>query len=170
MTSPQQPDREAAVGTASALTEALTGLSRRLDAVKEDSEARDSALEKRARQNRHRIWLSYVLIAIDVILTVLLVVIGIGAADASSSAGTANDRAAAAAAATGAEHDALISSCDESNQERAQELAIWEYLFRASKPTSAQQAAQIASFMKIVDAAFAPKNCAQVYSLTPKGK
>ena len=170
MTSPPQPDRGEAADTARLLTAALDGLSERLDAVNENSEERDKALTAYGRVNRHRIWISYLAIAADVILTVVVALFAVQSGDADTHANTANARATAAAAATSAEHAALISSCDESNQERAQELAIWEYLFNASKPTSAHQAAQIASFMKIVDAAFAPKNCAQVYSLTPKGK
>lgn len=170
MTSPPQPDRDNAVDTALALADALNGLSGRLDKVQAASEERDEALEKRARQNRHRIWLSYVLIAVDVLLTVLLVRNNLVAGNAQSSADAANARAAAATAATAAEHDALISSCDASNQDRAQELGIWQFLFNATKPTSAQQAAQIDRFIKLVDQAYAPKDCAAIYSLSPKGK
>jgi uncharacterized iron-regulated membrane protein len=81
---------------------------------------------------------------------------------------TAIGQARNATAADAALHAAQVSGCQAGNQERAGELALWTYLFHASKPASSQQAAAIAKFMDLVNSTFAPRNCSAVYSLTPQ--
>lgn len=76
-------------------------------------------------------------------------------------------KADTATAAEGALHSAQISGCQSGNAERAGELALWTYLFDASKPTSKAQADAIAKFMALVDKTFAARNCGALYSLTP---
>ncbi len=126
----------------------------------------------RAYGRRNRLY-----IALDVLVTVVATVATVVAVHALGRASSANSHAASAAAsaaaATGAEqalHSAQVSGCESGNQSRAGELAVWDYLLKASKPTSAKQAAQLAAFDQFLKATFAPRDCQQMYSLKPQPK
>jgi hypothetical protein len=160
VSSPPQPDPSGAIGTAQALAEALNGVSVRLDDVKTASEDRDAELKRYGRHNR-----MYVLF--DIAITLLFALGGYQIADASHRADTATASAAAATASESALHSAQLSGCEVGNQERAGELALWTYLFDASKPASKAQEQAVDKFMTIVAATFAPRNCARAYPLPP---
>lgn len=167
MTSPPQPDPDSAIGTAQTLAAALDGMAERLAEVNASSETRDARLTKYGRANRHRIWVTYALLAVDVALTIIVAFLAVQAGNASSRAESATARAAAATAAEAALHTAQVSGCVAGNQERSGELALWTYLFKASKPASKAQAQAIAKFMGLVESTFAPRDCSALYSLTP---
>ena len=126
----------------------------------------------RAYGKRNRLY-----IALDVLLTIVATGATVVALHALGSASSANSHAASAAAsaaaATAAEqalHTAQVSGCESGNLSRAGELAVWDYLLKASKPTSAKQAAQLAAFDQFLKTTFAPRDCAAVYSLKPQPK
>ena len=167
MTSPQPPDPNTALGAAQTLADALNGLSARLDTVKSDSEERDRSLEVYGKANRHRIWLTYGLLAVDVLLTIAVAFFAVQAGDADRRAESASARAVVANAADSALHAAQISGCQAGNAERAGELALWTYLFHASTPGTPAQQKAVALFMQKVDKTFAPRDCAKAYALTP---
>ena len=100
-------------------------------------------------------------------ITALLAFGGFAISSASHRADTATASAAAATASESALHAAQLSGCEVGNQERAGELALWTYLFDASKPTSKAQAEAVDKFMTIVRSTFAPRNCAAAYPLPP---
>lgn len=162
MNSPPQPDRSDAIGAAGQLAEALNGMSARLDEVREDSEARDAAIEKYGRHSR-------LYILFDIAITLLFAFGGWQIADASHRADSATASAAAATASGSALHSAQLSGCAAGNQERAGELALWTYLFDASKPSSPAQAEAVDKFMAVVRKTFAARNCPAAYPL-PKGE
>lgn len=165
MTSPLQPDPADPVGAASLLAEALDRMSARLDAVKEDGEARDEAVAKASKGRDRKQWIA---IGIDVVLTIALALLALGYSSASDRADHATASAAAATAAESALHSAQLSGCEVGNQERAGELALWTYLFDASKPASKAQAEAVDKFMAIVRQTFEARDCAAAYPL-PKG-
>lgn len=159
MTSPPPPDRAQAVQTARTLAEALQGLGERLDAVRDDSEARDKALDKYGHQNRRRIWLSYALIAVDVALSVLVGLFAWQAHEAST--------------ATSQLRQASIVSCQNTNTARAESAQIWYHLFAlslASKPAPAvtpQRAAEnrreIEGLRAYIARVYAARDCRAIY-------
>ena len=161
--SQQQPDP---VAVALAMTEAVNGLSERLDQVKTDSEARDDAETKARKRNDRR---GYAFVAIDVILTIALAVLSVIVVRISGDADRANARADSASAAASALHAAQISGCQAGNESRRQQLAIWDYLLAETKAETPKQAAQLAAFRHLLDTTFAPRDCARVYSLNPTG-
>jgi len=156
VTSQPQPDPASALGTAQALAEALNGVSARLDQVRHDSEQRDAAIDRYGRHSRR-----YILF--DIVITVFLALGGFWVNSASHRADSATASAAAATASESALHAAQLSGCVSGNQERAGELALWTYLFDASKPTSKAQAEAVAKFMGLVRSTFAPRDCAGMY-------
>jgi hypothetical protein len=165
--SPQQPDPAEAIGTAQTLAAALDGMAERLAEVNASSETRDADLTRYGRANRHRIWVTYALLAVDVALTIVVAFLAVQAGNASSRAESATARAAAATAAESALHTAQVSGCVAGNQERSGELALWTYLFHASTPGDAAQQKAVALFMQQVDRTFSPRDCAKAYALTP---
>ena len=167
MTSPAQPDPNAAVDAAQTLAAALDGMAKQLKTVNDNSEERDAALKKSARRTRWGL-------ALDIVLTIALALLAwqnsstsarVTAADARAAAATAH--AAAANASDMALHSAQVSGCLVGNQERAGELALWTYLFHASTPGTAAQQKAVALFMQQVNRTFAPRNCQKAYELTP---
>jgi len=166
VTSQQQPDPSDAVGAAGLLADALNGLSARLDAVKRDSEDRDKAVAEASKRRDKKQWVA---IGIDIVLTIALAVLAWQFSNVSTRADSATASAAAATASESALHAAQISGCVAGNQERAGELALWTYLFDATKPTSEAQAEAVDKFMAIVRSTFAARNCQSAYPL-PKGE
>ena len=101
------PDREAidaAAGLTGAL-ESLTGELKRLRAY--------------GRTNRHLIVITFVSIALDLMLTFLLVF----------TYGTARSAGEAAAA----QHETLVSACQAGNQTRAEQIQLWQYVLHLGK-------------------------------------
>lgn len=164
------PDLSDPLAMAQYLGASMIRLTSELKDTREASEQRDAKLDKYARRSR-------LYIALDVLVTVIATAATVVAVHALGSASSANSHAASAdasaAAATAAEqalHSAQVSGCESGNQSRAGELAVWDYLLKASKPTSAKQAAQLAAFDQFLKATFAPRDCAVVYALKPQPK
>jgi hypothetical protein len=181
VTSPLQPDEPGsapdAVEAARDLTGALNGLSQRLDDAKTASEERDQQLSEYGRRNRQLIRRSRRLIAVDIVLTIALALVGLNSARSNDRADTAvataavaKARAAAANTAAVAEHQSLIAGCEAGNVNRKNELGVWDYLLDNTTPTSKAQAKALAKFGQKIDQAYAPRNCVKVYPLpAPKG-
>jgi hypothetical protein len=149
VTSPRQPDRAAALGTAQTLATALDGMAAQLKAVKK------SALRTRLG------------LGLDILLTIIIALLAWQNSSTSGRVVTADARAASATAAAMALHSAQVTGCQSGNQERAGEMALWTYLFHASKSGSKAQQEAVAKFMVLVGDTFAPRNCSALYSLTP---
>lgn len=165
------PDPSDPLAMAKYLGASMNRLTGQLKDAKEASEERDKKIDRDSRKrDRHNRWI----LAVDIALTIAVAVLGYGynhandsASSAQRQATAANVRAAAATAAELAEHDALISGCETSNVHNAAELKFWKYLFNASKTPTTKA---LATFESLVDAAFAPKDCAVVYALKPQPK
>lgn len=185
MTTPTQPDHADALALTRRLAEsvprladAVDGMSVRLDAVKQDSEKRDAELTVYGRGNRHRIWLTYGLVAVDIILTVVVIIASVEAHNAALSAGSAhqqataaNANAAAAAAAQKALHQANVNSCETGNQYRAGTVASLDQLvtlLEGPKPSARVQEVA-AAYERDVAARNMPRNCAKVYAVPKAG-
>ena len=160
MTSPNEPDRAEVLGTAQVLADALNGVSERLDAVNQASEDRDAALNKYGRANRHRITLTYGLLAVDIALTV---VVAIFAGQAHSAAEAASQN-----------RQAEVSSCVSGNMLRDTLTEVFDHVFGTVRPpvtaTAAQKAAEAAQLQALeayYRAQFAPRNCTAIYGVTP---
>jgi hypothetical protein len=157
VTSPTHPDPAETNATAQGLTAALNGLAERLDTVRDDSEARDADLKKYGRVNRHRIWLSYALVALDVILTVVVALLAVQARNASA---TANETRAAS-----------VAACQSTNVARAENEQLWDYVLTLFAPRPGETAAEaargeqaLASLRAHVTQTFEPRNCEQLYA------
>lgn len=184
MTTPSQPDRAEAIGAASQLTDALNGMSgqlvditKRIDADKKASEARDKTLGR-------RVWRVVAAVAFDVALSVAVIVIALIASNANTAATTANNRAAAAttkavaaSAASSAQRAASVAGCEQGNLIRSQQralnltaLALWETLRSPAAPETPQQAKAIAGFKVKLDEANVQRDCQRAYPELAGGK
>lgn len=174
MNSPPQPDP---ITTALQLTDAVNGLSARLDEVREDSENRDEALDKYGKQNRrilrrHRLVIiaGIILFLIDVGLTLRIGFVASDASNASASASRAAAAARSAASAAAATRASNLAACTATNAARAQNKQLWDYLLAESRPapdaTPAQKTADerlLAQLSQHVDEAFMPSPCQRLY-------
>ena len=152
MSEPQNEPLNEAAQVAKGLTESLKGMTREL-----------ARLNEYGRTNRHLILVTFVSIALDLILTFLLVF----------TYGTARSASEAAAA----QHATLISACQAGNQTRAEQIQLWTHLAAVSTPppnaTAAQKAKdrqQIAVLLRYIHHVFAAKDCAAVYATSRPGK
>lgn len=158
MTSPNEPDPADPLATAQYLGASLIRLAEELKDTRNASERRDAALERYGRGNRHRIWLSYVLIAFDVALSVVAI-ISIVRADYAASAANQNRQQSAA-------------SCVSGNDLRGTLNQVFDHVFGSFGPpkgTPAQQAAEIAQLKALEEyyhGKFAARNCA-TYGAAP---
>jgi hypothetical protein len=61
-------------------------------------------------------------------------------------------------------HASQLASCALSNETRAEQRQLWQYLFQLSgPPRTAAQKSQEQKFLGFVDSTFAPVNCTQLY-------
>lgn len=173
------PDLADPLAMAQWLGATMGRLTKQLKDATEASEDRDEKLEDYGRGNRHRIWLSYVLIFIDVALTVVVIVFASQASDAStransatSTAAAADARAAALAAAEQAQHAAQVSGCVSGNQYRVGVVASLDRLviiLEGSNPTPAVKKAAL-SYEQYVLSKNEPRDCQTAYPLKPQPK
>jgi hypothetical protein len=157
MTSPQPPDPAAAVDAAQTLAAALETMAGQLKTVNDNSEERDAGLEKYGRANRHRIWLSYSLVAVDVLLTV---VVGLFAVQAHNASTTATQTRVSS-----------IAACQSTNVARAENEQLWDFVLALIAPKADETGAEKAAGEKVladlrahVVHAFMPRNCTQLYA------
>lgn len=157
---PRQPDRADAIGTAQTLASALNGLSERFDSAKDASEQRDRELAEYGRSNRHRIWVTFALFAVDIALTVAVSVFAVQAHDATSAA--SQNREAAA------------TSCASGNDLRHAVSQVFDHIFGAVQPGAAQTPAQQAVQklrIKAIEAYYhqklAARDCTAIYGVAP---
>lgn len=120
-------------------------------------------LNKYGRTNRHLILVTFASIALDVILTVLLVFV-YGTAHSASEVATA-------------EHSNLIASCEAGNQTRAEQVQLWDHLAqistpppRATKAQRARDAREIASLLRYIRHVFQSRPCQKVYATSSPGR
>lgn len=153
MTSSQEAAEEVQA-VARNLTSALNGLSQRLDQVRDDSVERDEALTRYGAVNRRLIRGLGASLAIDVILTVVLGLVGVQAHHASDVAASASNRAVHSSAST-------LALCQAQNTARAQQVELWEFLLSLGKPPqTAQQKKVVAEFVTHLHKIFAARDCA----------
>lgn len=162
-----QPDLATVLAATSRLADSVDGMSVRLDDVKQDSEDRDKALTKYGRGNRRRIWATYALFAVDIILTVVVVAFSVQAHNAASAADSARQQSAAAAAAQKALHQANINSCETGNEYRAGTVASLDQLVTILEgPDPSAKVQKIAAtYKRDVQARNMPRDCAAAYAL-----
>lgn len=157
---------------ASDLTDALNGLSTRLDDAKTESADRDAKLEASDEKlQRYGRWNRF-LVAADLLTTAVAVVAIFIAGHANTRSAHADARSQAARAYAAAVHQSNIVACKIGNQGRAQQVQFWDHVAAISKPppgeTPAQRAqrkATLRKFLAYVDRSFAPRNCAALYHL-----
>lgn len=142
--------RKDPVATAQGLTEALSDLSDRLEAV-----------AVREAETSRRLWRTVAFVVVDIALSVLLVFNYI----------TTHDNGATVAQL----HSSTVTACQASNGRLVKEDAIWQYVLNLLTPpktdTPAQRAAArgiTATLRQRVDTAYATRDCSSLYSL--KGK
>lgn len=177
MTSPPQPDRAEVLGKAQSLADALNGMSGQLIAITKRIDADKKASEARDKKLGRRVWRVVAAVAFDVALSVAVIVIALIANNANTAATAANNRAAAAivkaaaaSAAASAQRTASVASCEQGNQIRAQQrslnqqgIALWLSLRTPGMPETAQQAKAIATFREKIKAADVQRNCPKAY-------
>jgi hypothetical protein len=142
------------VATARDLTDALTGMTAQL---------RDA--QAAIRLGRRVLIVVSAGLVLDVVLTIVLGLVAGQSHDASAQAQGAAARANAAVAQL---HATQVSSCEDGNQTRAGEIALWEHIYglsvAAAKPTAAERQAD-ERLLAYVRATFAPRDCARLYHL-----
>lgn len=150
--------RQDAISTARQMTEALNGLSGRLDEAKQEWRDRDEFLTAYGRRNRMLAWLAgsaaFIALGLAVAVAVLFVQV-------SDNAATISDL-----------HSTNVSACQAGNVSRSEQIQLWEHLVAVSKPAPGESAAQrrqneetAAAFLGYVRHVFAPRDCAAVYRL-----
>lgn len=162
------------VRAAQDLTSALQAMAVRLDDVRRDSEERDQALADAAAMQARYERRSRLYIALDVLLTILFAAATWIAVNAASSASTATATAAAVRAELATERQENITSCQQGNGTRADELRFWDHLItlsEAEQPPPDETKAEIAAARKELAGleaygakTFAPRDCAKLYS------
>lgn len=127
------------IAVAQAMTHALDGLSERLE----------SALVY-GRRNRLMIWLTIAGLLLDIFVTVGLIF----------SYAKANQASDQAEAVRRQQRDTCLSS----NESRALNVKLWEYVLSAqpSTPRSSAQAKQITDFRQFMRMTFAPRDCSKI--------
>ena len=120
----------------------------RLDAMSKTLEKvakRIEAVAGRERQTRRLAWMLAASFALDIILTVVVTVLSVNALSQAN-----------------AIHQSQLAACTVSNTTRAQQIELWEFLFKLAGPKTASNP-QDQALLKFVKKTFAPVNCAQVY-------
>ena len=152
---------EPVITSARDLTDALNGLTGRLEEVRADSEDRDQQLAERDAQlsrygqrNRHLIWVTIVSLALDVLLTAALAVVAV----------QANHASGAASAVAQSDRNLCLSG----NVARAQQVSLWNYVLTISQqPASSAERARVAEFRTHLHKLFAPRDCAHINPGSP---
>jgi hypothetical protein len=130
-------------GRITELADLLDKVSVRLQEVS-TAQARDRAASRRTRHLAIGLAVSIVL---DVVLTVVVALLTVSALSQNSTL-----------------HASQLASCASSNDTRAEQRQLWQYLFQLSgPPRTAVQKAQEQKFLSFVDSTFAPVDCAKVY-------
>lgn len=127
-----------------ALTESNTALSAQLELLKAES----TAHQRYGHRNRAMIWTLAVVVVL--ILAAGIVVNGVQVSNASDLARQV--------------HATQVSTCQQSNTTRAQNIELWEYLLAippATPPTSAQRK-QREQFRQFLHTVFAPRDCSKI--------
>lgn len=139
-------NRDDPLATAQALTGALETLSDRLEAVTE-TQAEQVAY---GRRNRRLIWLTIVSLVFSVLLTVGLTVTAVRLNDTNDKADRNRER--------------QISTCVSTNEARANNKRLWDYLLKLppTTPRTDAQVEQLAAFKAFVDQTFAPRDCTKI--------
>lgn len=150
---PHGPDPDP-LATADRLATALDAMTTELRTVTK----RQAGAEQYARRNRAMIWLTAASIALDVVLTVLLVF-------AYGSAENAATRAAANSAAISAQHQNLLASCQSSNTSRAAQVTLWDHVLSETATNLSLKTPTGRQLLTYIRVAFKPRDCQALYRL-----
>lgn len=134
------------IAVAQAMTTAMEGLANQLDALNSQVEAQRAY----GRRNRRGIWVLGVSMAVDLALTVGVVISLAQSSNASDKASQVRTQ--------------QIVTCQASNEARANNKKLWEYLLALppTSPRTEKQVRQIADFRAFVDKTFAPRDCTRI--------
>lgn len=138
------------LSTAQSLTDALTGMSERLDKV-----------AGREKNTRRIAWGLVVSVVLDVVLTVVLAGVAVQAHTASNRASAASMRAGHASASN-------LALCRAGNVARGQQLGIWVYLLHLTGGGKTPEArALVMRFEDHLKVVFAKRDCATLGTKKP---
>lgn len=125
------------------LGDLLDTVSKRLKTVA-DAQARDRESAHRTRQMAIGLAVSIIL---DVVLTVVVALLSVSALNQNATL-----------------HASQLASCATSNETRAEQRQLWQYIFQISgTPKTTAEKAREQQFLAFVNTTFAPVNCAAVY-------
>jgi hypothetical protein len=126
---------EAVLARMEALGEALNDVSQRLQTVSEN-----------ARNTRRLAVGLTVSLILDVLLTVTVTLLSLSALNQ----GTVL-------------HQSQLTACSLTNQSRAEQRALWSYLFQQDVRATAKERQREQQLLQYVDKTFAPENCSALY-------
>lgn len=163
MATPQPPDRrDVAITTAKSLTNALNGVSDRLDEVQHDSEERDEFLRRYGRRNRLLILVATIGLLFDIAGTTVGIVALVKVSHNSATIGQV--------------HQSNLQGCQVNNTRLANQAKALDSILEAVAPPSTAPLAQrqaAAAFEARAHAAvkqgWSPRNCSVAYKL-PGGR
>jgi hypothetical protein len=133
-----------------ALTEAANELVEQIHRLNVDSGQQLVTLARRASSNRRMIYALAASLALDVMLTVALLLVGIRA----TNAGNRADQV----------HAQQIGTCQSSNDARAAQVQLWDYILSlpSPRPRTNEQQRQLDQFRAYVNTVFAPRDCSRI--------
>jgi hypothetical protein len=150
-------DREQdAANAARGLTAALDQMSRRLEEVREDGEARIAFLAAYGRRNRRLILATIGSLVLDITLTIILAVVAVQAHEASVAA-----RHASAS---------NLALCQSANVARHQQISLWDFVLNlpSSHRQTAQEKRNVVTFEAYLKKIYAPRDCAALGRHSPR--
>ena len=140
-------DRPSAAGLLAAV-EKLTASNDAVSGQLESLKAESVEHRRYGRRNRHLIWV--LAAAVVLLLTAGIVVNAVRASNASDLARQV--------------HATQVSTCQQGNVTRLQQLQIWDYVLAVppTKPPTAREKAVRADFKGFVHRVFAPRDCSKI--------
>lgn len=152
--SDDRPPGHDPIAAADRLAGALDGMTAELRTVT----ARQADAEKYGRRNRAMIWLALTSVAAVVVLTVLLVFVYGSAQNAATAANVATAKVTA-------QHQNLLSACQEGNASRAAQVALWDHVLGETSGNLNLKTATGRQLLAYIRVAFRARNCAVLYKL-----
>jgi hypothetical protein len=133
-----------------ALTRAAAELVGQIERLNVDSGQQLVTLARRASSNRRMIYTLAASLALDLLLTVALLLVGIRA----NNAGERADQV----------HAQQVATCQTSNEARRAQTQLWDYLLAlpAPRPRTAAETKQLDQFRAYVHRVFAARDCSRI--------
>jgi hypothetical protein len=134
------------VAVAQALTASMDGLAQQVGVLNAQVDAQESY----GHRNRRMIWGLVAALFLIAVLTVAVAMVAVQADHASGKATQVRTQ--------------QISACVSSNEVRANNKRLWDYLFSLppTKPRTTEQDTQIQNFRAFVNKTFAPRDCSKI--------